>query len=64
MDYCAWCGKWKEVHAWRECIGQDYDGGEIHAPICRDCYEFVTGTCPELNTIEEEEPLTFEVESK
>lgn len=46
---CAWCGKWKEVHAWQECVEQDYDGGEVHAPICKDCYEFVTGTCPELN---------------
>ena len=58
MDYCAWCGKWREVYAWKKCIDQDDKGNEIHAPICEDCYEFVT--CP----IEEEEPLTLEVESK
>ena len=58
MAYCAWCGNWKQVYAWKECIEIDYDGAELHAPICKDCYEFVTGTCPELNTVKEE-PLIF-----
>lgn len=35
---CAWCGKWKEVYAWKESVAQDYDGAEVHAPICKDCY--------------------------
>jgi len=43
-----------KVYAWKECVEIDYDGGELHAPICKDCYEFVTGTCPELNAMEEE----------
>ena len=58
MAVCAWCGKGMRAHAWKECVEVDYDGGELHAPICKDCYELVTGTCPELSAMEEE-PLTF-----
>ena len=53
MAECAWCGEWKEVYAWKEAVDIDKNGGEVHAPICKDCYEFVTGTCPELNILEE-----------
>jgi len=41
-EKCAWCGKIHEVYAWKESFDEETQE-DCWLPICRDCYDYVTG---------------------